>query len=288
MTASPFLEAASGYRDRGWSVIPAHPSTKAPLLHSWRVYQQHAPAAAQLRAWWSRWPGASVGVVTGVVSGLVVLDVDPRNGSDESLRRLVADHGALPETAVAQTGGGGVHLYFAHPGDRRVPCRTHAGGYHGLDLKADGGFVIAPPSKHRSGGRYLWVARRPLAPCPPWLLELAGQCEDRARVAYKAHPSGEAPSAEELPERARMLLRHGPPAVRHRFGRDDAELVDTSPSGVDASLATHLALAGLLGAEIEATVRASRAQAGLPEKRPSYYRATVGRALAVARGRQAS
>jgi len=111
--------------------------------------------------------------MAGAVSNLVVLDVDARHGGEESLAALVRAHGVLPRTIEAETGGGGRHLYFAHPGGV-VPNR--AGLAPGLDLRGDGGMVVAPPSLHASGRRYRWKRppeQSPLAPIPEWLLRMA-------------------------------------------------------------------------------------------------------------------
>jgi hypothetical protein len=117
-----------------------------------------------------RTPKANVGIATGAMSGVIVLDVDPRNGGNESLAELEGRHGGVPDTLQVLTGGDGRHFYFAAPEGVRVPSRKVASG---LDLKADGGYVIAPPSSHPSGGTYRWAQDakgKPLAPCPPWLL----------------------------------------------------------------------------------------------------------------------
>jgi hypothetical protein len=97
---------------------------------------------ASLAEWWRRWPAANVGIATGARSGLLVLDVDPRHGGDDVLAALEAEHGRLPDTATVVTGGGGAHFYFAHPGGE-IRSRNLAPG---LELKADGAFVVAPPS----------------------------------------------------------------------------------------------------------------------------------------------
>lgn len=124
--------------------------------------------------WWDRWPEANVGIVTGWVSALVVLDIDPRNGGDATLSALEAAHGPLPTTVTGLTGGGGRHLYFAHP-THLVPSRPLGGG---VDLKAEGGVVVAPPSEHASGRRYRWQPghgpddHQPAA-MPEWLERLS-------------------------------------------------------------------------------------------------------------------
>ena len=91
---------------------------------------------------------------TGAWSGAVVLDVDPEKGGFESLLALVRRHGALPETRVVHTGGDGLHLYFEHPGKYTRNSVGKLGP--GLDLLADGGFVLLPPSVHAKSGTYVW------------------------------------------------------------------------------------------------------------------------------------
>jgi len=174
-------QAALGYLDRGWSVIPAQPSGKRPLIR-WKHFQEEAADAEQVHGWWGRWPDANVSIVTGTHSGLIVIDVDPRHRGDRSLAELERQHGALPETLEALTGGGGRHLYFAHPGG---VIHNRAGFVPGIDVRGDGGVVVAPPSVHASGKRYVWAKGRAPddvdpADAPGWLLELIDGEEESA------------------------------------------------------------------------------------------------------------
>jgi hypothetical protein len=166
------LDAALGYLVRGWSVIPAAPRGKRAIV-AWRTYQERRPTGAELHGWFGRWLEANVAIVTGAVSGLVVLDIDPGHGGEDSLATIEERHGALPVTIEAETGGGGRHLYFSHPGGE---VRNRAGMAPGLDLRGDGGMIIAPPSIHPSGNPYRWrEGRSPgeveLAPLPVWILQ---------------------------------------------------------------------------------------------------------------------
>jgi Bifunctional DNA primase/polymerase, N-terminal/CHC2 zinc finger len=155
---------------RGWAPIPIEPGGKRPLV-TWHQYQERRPTAAEVRHWWRRrWPDAGLGIVTGQISGLVVLDVDPRNGGDETLVELERQHGPLPATVEVLTGGGGRHAYFRHPGGQVAPAKVGPG----LDLLGDGSLVIAPPSIHPSGQPYAWeLSSEPgtvaLAELPAWL-----------------------------------------------------------------------------------------------------------------------
>jgi hypothetical protein len=153
---SELLDAALDNARRGWRVIPLHDISrgvcscrkgaecitpgKHPRLRDWP--ERASTDANLIGGWWKHWPDANVGILTGAESGLVVLDVDPRNGGSETLDALIVEHGPLPLTPMVETGGGGLHFYFAHPGGR---VRGRELG-PGLELKADGQFVVAPPS----------------------------------------------------------------------------------------------------------------------------------------------
>src|SRR5437867_1915259 len=160
------------YIGRGWSIIPIRAGDKRPLVR-WEDFQQRRPTEAEARAWFCGSPEAGIGIVTGAISGLVVVDIDVRHGGDGALDHLEREYGRLPTTVECLTGGGGRHLYFAHPGGLVV--RNKVGLAPGLDLRGDGGYVVAPPSMHTSGVRYAWREdRRPggmnLAMLPDWLL----------------------------------------------------------------------------------------------------------------------
>lgn len=158
------LEAALDYAQRGWSVIPIVPRDKRPAI-PWSPYQHQAASASAIGVWWDVDPRRNVGIVTGKISGLVVLDVDGEEGL-ASVRGRV-----LPVTPVAKTGKG-FHYYFAHPG---FELPNAVGILPGVDVRADGGYVVAPPSIHASGRRYVWSPELSpddvdLAPCPDWVL----------------------------------------------------------------------------------------------------------------------
>ena len=180
---------AARYLAKGWAVIPVEPRGKRPLV-KWEAYQQARPGRATLADWLQRWPEANLGIVTGVVSGLVVVDIDPRHGGNDSLALLEQRYGRLPATLEVVTGGAGRHLYFRHPGPMTF---NRAGFAPGLDLRGDGGFVVAPPSMHASGRRYAWKDWRedraptgsaPALP-PSWLLDQASDGREPL-----GHPAG--------------------------------------------------------------------------------------------------
>ncbi len=162
-SAPMLLGAALAYAKRGAPVFPCEPGGKRPLTYN--GFWDATTETLRIRAWWSRWPSANVGVPTGQRSGLLVLDVDARGGF-ESLALLERKNGPLPETARARTGGGGVHVFFRYPAEETV--RNSAGMLGiGLDVRGEGGYVVVPPSRTR--GAYEWIDRSPPAE-PPWLL----------------------------------------------------------------------------------------------------------------------
>jgi Bifunctional DNA primase/polymerase, N-terminal/AAA domain/Primase C terminal 1 (PriCT-1) len=143
--------AAIEYARRGWHVFPVIPGGKVPLTT--RGLLDASLDEAQIDRWWSMWPNANIGIRTGVVSNLVVLDVDGVDGL-ASLDYLKQEFGPIDESVLARTGSGGVHIYLQHPG---VEVRNSVGRLGpGLDIRGDGGCVVAPPSTHESGGSYKW------------------------------------------------------------------------------------------------------------------------------------
>lgn len=141
-----------------------------------------------------------------------VLDVDPRNGGHLTLEELVAKHGALPDTIVAQTGGGGWHYFLAVPDGQRL---RHIG--RGIDIKRQGGYVAVEPSLHPSGNTYVFVIESspfegaPMAAAPEWLLETATAEIITLGIAGRGY------LAPERIEDLRSALRYLDPDDYHRW-----------------------------------------------------------------------
>lgn len=145
-------------------------------------------------AWWKKWPYANVGLVTGALSGIVVVDIDPRHGGNDALDDLFVKHGSFPETAEVMTGGGGRHFYFKHPGFHLGNSVAKLGA--GIDVRGDGGYVLAPPSNHMSGGKYEWEASSEpdmvgIQPMPQWLIDLLAKPAARQDVVVHSGAPGE-------------------------------------------------------------------------------------------------
>jgi len=113
------------------------------------------------------------GIATGSTSGIVVLDIDPRHGGRDALQELEAKHGKLPDTLRFHTGGDGEHILFRHPGGTIGNSVGQIGA--GIDVRGDGGYIVAPPSLHASGSRYRLPRgmrlKKTIAELPSWLLE---------------------------------------------------------------------------------------------------------------------
>jgi hypothetical protein len=161
------LEVALDYAAQGCAVFPCLPRSKKPATK--RGFKAAATNAATIRELWLARPDYNVGVRTGAASGALVLDVDGSVGA-ATLHDLEARYGALPETSCSMTSAG-FHLWFTIGGDT-VPSSVARLG-PGLDVRAEGGYVIAPPSVHPDGSIYRWLNSRPLASAPDWLLRLA-------------------------------------------------------------------------------------------------------------------
>jgi len=162
------LAAALAYAGHGWRVLPV--AGKRPMLREWSRADGSGAASTDgdtIRSWWARWPTANVGIACGPASNLAVLDIDPRSGGNESFAELEERVAPLPGTVTSLTGGGGIHLLFAHPG-RKVTSRAGSLG-PGLDTKADGGMIVAAPSLHRdTGRRYAWLGGAWRDELPVW------------------------------------------------------------------------------------------------------------------------
>src|SRR5215207_3693262 len=153
---------AAEYRRRGWSPIPIKPGSKEPNLRELRPYLTRKATQEELGAW--SWSG--VGIVTGPVSDVLVLDVDGSEGEGE-LQKY-----GHPVTPMVRTASGGLHLYFKHP---EQLVRTGIRVAPGLDVKASGGYVVAPPSLGANGIPYKWIVSpedEELADPPGWLIEI--------------------------------------------------------------------------------------------------------------------
>jgi hypothetical protein len=133
--------AALDYAEHGWYVLPLKPRGKVPITAHGLHDATRDPA--EVEAIWRRHPTANVGVRTGRLSGISVLDVDPASGGGESLAAIETEHGPLPGTITQITGGGGIHLVFRWKAGLGIGAAEWGPG---LDLRSEGGYIVAAPS----------------------------------------------------------------------------------------------------------------------------------------------
>jgi hypothetical protein len=169
------LQAALDYAARGWSVFPVPPGTKRS---HWKAKPGEARWGAtkdadRIRRAYAQWPNANVGLPTDAANGFWVLDADTVEGHGKdgigALAALVVEHGPLPDTLRAESPSGSQHWYFRHPKDG--PVRQQTGWREGIDIKGEGGMVLAPPSR-KGTEAYRWVSEVEIAEAPEWLLRL--------------------------------------------------------------------------------------------------------------------
>jgi hypothetical protein len=220
-TADSAVQTAAEYARRGWSVVPMHsldavggctcgqrdcPSPGKHPRVPWEEAMTQLADEELVQSWWERWPWSNVGVVTGSVSGVAVIDVDPRHDGDETLFELEAFWGRLPQTLESRTGGGGRHLWYAMPeGDLGS---IDLGD--GVELKAERGLVVAPPSRHASGRLYRWLdPDEDLAPLPTWVADLAHGHGPTPRGEQPIRTTSEQREFRETWSRADVELRPG-------------------------------------------------------------------------------
>lgn len=151
---------------KGWRVFPCHEIThighcscnkrgdcssrgKHPRIKFWQ--DQATADPDQVVAWWSQWPTANIGIQTGELSRIVVLDFDPRHGGQETLLKLTEKYPEITDTFRVRSGGGGWHLFFQQPAGGSKTCQDILPG---MDIRGDGGLVIGPGSIHSSGQPY--------------------------------------------------------------------------------------------------------------------------------------
>jgi len=197
---------AALYHRLGWSPIPVKERSKATSLVQLAPYLKRRATKEELNAW--TWGG--VGIVTGPLSGILVLDVDGSRG-EAKLQEL-----GHPPTPMVRTAGNGLHLYFKHPGE---DVRTGIRVAPELDVKAAGGYVVAPPSLGANGRRYEWLVSpeeaEPADP-PEWLMRLL----ERPRRNGTAPPVG-----RKIPPGRRNQELTSIAGTMRRRGMEEAEIL---------------------------------------------------------------
>jgi putative DNA primase/helicase len=224
-------KAALSYARMGYKVLPIHGildgqctcgnnNCRSPGKHPLTKHGVHDATAdiEQVKVWYRENPHANVAIATGRKADLLVLDIDPRNGGDKSLNKAKEELGKLPRTVAVDTGGGGRHYYLQSPEDFDTATQHGKVFGNGIDVQAEGAYVMAPPSLHVSGKRYcfrdgrsfedtgvkplpdLWKARltapqrvktpRAATPSSPQTIHEGCRNQELTSVAGKLHNAG--------------------------------------------------------------------------------------------------
>jgi hypothetical protein len=186
---NPILEYALVWASHGWDVFPVPPGTKKSHSSAKFAVEGKRWGATKnadiIRDYWGKWPDANLGIPTGAENGFFVVEFDTPEGHGAdgaaSLAALAAEHGPLPPTREAESPSGSVHYYFQHPGFFVKNSASEVGP--GIDVRGDGGMVLAPPSVKPGVGCYKWRNDLALAEAPGWLLDLVKEAPEAERPA---------------------------------------------------------------------------------------------------------
>jgi hypothetical protein len=218
-TAERLGDEAIDYARQNWQVVPLHSIRngvctcsrrgecphpgKHPRWHEGDLPNGLNNATADVRqigTWWERWPDANIGIRMGSVSGLLVIEWDFHGETNgiASFKEFVGRHGKLPKTRMVTSGGGGKHLYYRHPGAHvRIGSGEKLDGLPGLDIKADGGYIVAPPSHHQSGNPYCWDdPDAPIAELPAGLIAFLASKQCRSETTPRIELPGDESDGE--------------------------------------------------------------------------------------------
>ena len=158
MSENLFYQHAIDYIKAGFAVFPLKPRGKEPLTK--RGFHDASTDPAQVKSWWQQYPNANIGIATGQAShGLCVIDmdIDEKKGLDgfTTFQNWSKDHGYVPPSWTSRTGRGGFHFFFHS--DEPVSNRVNL--LPGVDVRGDGGYIVAPPSIHPNGNAYEWMPK---------------------------------------------------------------------------------------------------------------------------------
>jgi replicative DNA helicase len=230
------------YATRGWQIFPCHSIERGrctcklglkcdnPGKHP---LTQHGFLDAstninQINGWIAHWPNANWALRTGPETGFTVIDIDPRHGGYDSFARLQQQRGSMPDTLRSATGGGGRHLLYMHPLGVQIP--SVRGWLPGVDIKSDGGYVILPEGRHKSGVPYRWInwEIQPSTPLPP---DIANMIMNRPSASSNGLTGGDLASTADIlmgvpeGERDETLFRWAC-RLRRQLGDDGRRIVE--------------------------------------------------------------
>lgn len=198
------LEKALEYVRRGWAVFPLVPKGKRPLTAT--GFKEASKDEAQIRAWWGKWPDANIGIATGAISNLVVLDFDQKSGGLDTLGEIADE---LPRTLRVYTGGGGEHWYYLADNSA---IRSRAGLKPGLDVRAEGGYVVGAGSV--TDGEYVMMNGLAVAEMNAYIHELVREAPRSQGTSGASLPEGEKGSLAKAT--LKFILEGAPSGLWHQ------------------------------------------------------------------------
>ena len=193
------LKEALGYADLGWSIIPIKPYNKESLIE-WKKYQNIRADKEQITEWFEQYPDANIGVITGAISGIVVIDIDTEKKIDRP----------IPQTVVSQTPSGGRHIFCKYPG---FEVKNRVRILPNVDIRADGGYVVLPPSSLDDERNYEWIispTESDLADLPQWFFE---ESKENAPTEWENISTGKTPEGSRNQTATKLIgkmLKHLP------------------------------------------------------------------------------
>ena len=178
--ATSMMENAVAYAKAGYRIFPVHNPIgdrcscrrtdckigKHPRISDWP--NKATTDLGWIKPWWTTWPDANIGLPTGSINRITVIDIDPRHGGNETWAELL-QHRTKPITTTVRTGSGGSHIYFTYIAGLRSSANTLGSG---IDVRSDGGYVLGVGSLHACGERYAVECGAGFAAAPDWLIEL--------------------------------------------------------------------------------------------------------------------
>lgn len=186
MDKQTILDYARWYISKGFSVIPLKPKDKKPAIETWKVFQTYKPTDDNLKVWFGNSSDNNIAIVTGEISGIAVVDFDSPKAIEFSKKNN------FPITPLVKTGKG-YHAYYQYKeGVRNFQKRDDLPE---IDLRGDGGYVVAPPSIHPSGHQYQWIKGKGLddlllADLPEIILVRSPEDKTPLKELYKGVPEG--------------------------------------------------------------------------------------------------
>jgi hypothetical protein len=213
------LESALSYAARGWLVFPLAVRSKKPRLGS-RGFLDASADPERIRAWWAEMPDANIGIRTGPESGLLVIDTDPKHDGIANFKKLQLENGSAKGGLASRTGSGGYHAIYRYPTEGAVIGCSAGIIRPGVDVRADGGYIVAPPSIHPNGTRYQWHQGYgpddlPLIDAPDWLVKLCREASSGGAMPGGSVAVGDGHRPDKAEKIQRLFLQEVPEGIRN-------------------------------------------------------------------------